>query len=108
MTKLVARLRAIRKDASLNADEVATLDEAIQLQAAYDDVVREYAAFRKDRQEQMTRVRTALDDAYRGARTGNLITPPWVAQSIDDARTAGGWTLPPTSADLDHTEGNET
>ena len=97
MTKLTTRLKAIRRDASLNADEVATIDEAIHLQAAYDDVVREYAAFRHDRQEQMTRVRAALDDAYRAARTGNLITPHWVVQSIDAARAAGGWTLPPRS-----------
>jgi len=69
--------------------------ELEKLQAAYDAVVSEYAEFRRDRQEQMTRIRAALDDAYRGARTGNLITPHWVMKSIDDAREAGGWTLPP-------------
>jgi hypothetical protein len=66
-----------------------------KLQAAYDAVVTEYADYRRDRQEQMTRIREALDDAYRGARTGNLMTPHWVAQSIDDARAAGGWTIAP-------------
>ena len=66
-----------------------------KMRAAYDAVVSEYADYRRDRQEQMTAIRAALDDAYRGARTGNLITPPWVAQSIDDAREAGGWTITP-------------
>ena len=66
-----------------------------KLQAAYDAVVSEYADFRRDRQGQMTRIRAALDDAYRGARTGNLITPSWVVQSIDDARAAGGWAIAP-------------
>lgn len=99
MSDLTKRLRAIRKDASLNADEVATIDEAIQLAAAYAEIKTEYAEYRKDRQGQMTRIRAALDDAYAGARTGNLITPHWVLQSIDDARTAGGWTLPPQPSD---------
>lgn len=88
MSDLTKRLRDLRKDASLNADEVATIDEAITLDAAYAEVVREYADFRRDRQEQMTRIRAALDAAHRGARTGNLMTPPWVAQSIDDALAA--------------------
>lgn len=72
-------------------------DRISEMRAAYDDVVAEYAAARRDRQDQMERIRTALDDAYRGARTGNLITPHWVVQSIDDARAAGGWMLPPRS-----------
>lgn len=71
----------------------------VHLDAAYQEVVGEYADARRDRQEQMMRIRAALDDAYRGARSGNLITPHWVVQSIDDARAAGGWTLPPSSAD---------
>ncbi|MDA4893284.1 hypothetical protein PFZ55_41130 [Streptomyces sp. MS2A] len=70
-------------------------DEEADPQTAYGAVVREYAAFRRDRQEQMTRICAALDDAYVGARTGNLITPHWVVKSIDDTREAGGWTLPP-------------
>ena len=79
-------------------------DALCRLDAAYQEVVNEYADARRDRQEQMTRIRAALDDAYRGARTGNLVTPHWVVQSIDDALEAGGWTLPPHSAEQDHGE----
>lgn len=79
-------------------NEAAIVAERDNLRAAHADIKTEYADFRRDRQEQMTRIREALDDAYRGARTGNLMTPPWVVQSIDDARAAGGWTLPPVHA----------
>ncbi|MDF2046201.1 hypothetical protein P2P98_08525 [Microbacterium sp. Kw_RZR3] len=79
-----------------------------KLRVAYEGLAHEYAEYRHDRQEQMTRIRAALDAAYTGARTGNLMTPPWVAQSIDEARTAGGWTLPPRSSDQDDAEGSAT
>lgn len=80
-------------------NEEAVIAERDDLRRSYEAIKREYADFRRDRQQQMMRIRSALDDAYRGARTGNLVTPHWVVQSIDDARAAGGWTLPPSSGD---------
>jgi hypothetical protein len=66
----------------------ALIAEHEHLQAAYSEVKGEYADYRLDRQDQMARLRSAIEDAERGSRTGNLMTPPWVAQSIRDIRAA--------------------
>lgn len=57
-----------------------------RLTAAYAELKTEYGEYRLDRQDQMTRLRAAIDDAERGARIGNLMTPPWVVQQIADIR----------------------